>query len=277
MNIAFLYADKARERVLAEAFVGGLRRHGVDAKTVVLASKSAVPLEVDAACMFGVKSREVWQRYRRAGIHVFYFDKGYVRRNQEFWRVSINSHNPTSWLMELDQPPDRFRALRLIVKPWRQEGDQVVIAGSSAKYHAFHGLLEPTEFATRLVKRIGKWTNGRQIVYRPKPSWRDAVPIDGTRFSAAPRTIEDELSGAHALVTHGSNACFEAMLSGIPTIALGDAIARPISSTDLVDIENPRVASDGERLRLLSDLAYFQWTRPEMASGQAWEFLRRLM
>lgn len=274
MNVAFLYADKARERAIGDAFTVGLKRHGINGEMIVLADKSAAPVQVDVACMFGVKSREVWQRYRKAGIQVIYFDKGYVRQRQEYWRVSVNAHNPTARLAVLDQPADRFRALALKLRPWRREGAQVVVAGSSAKYHAFHGLSDPTMFATRLAKQIGKWTGGREIIYRPKPSWRGATPIDGTTYSGGDRSIEQELAGAHALVTHGSNSCFEAMLMGIPTIVLGDAVARPISSTDLDEIEEPYIAEDGGRERLLANLAYFQWTLPEFGRGEAWEFLR---
>lgn len=277
MRVVFLYADKPREHLLADAFIAGLRRHSVDADKLLLKPKASLPLEVDAVCLMGVKSRNLWHRYRKAGVHTIYFDKGYTR-TWEYWRVALDAHHPTSMLMTGMCPSDRLQALRLEIKPWRASGDHVVFAGSSAKYHAFYRLSEPTRFARKIAKRIADLTDGRrEVFYRPKPSWHDAEPVDGATFSQGQRSIYDDLRGAHALVTHGSNACFEAMLMGIPSIILGDAIVRPISSTDLEEIENPRLASDAERLQLLSSLAYFQWTLPEMASGQAWEFLRQRM
>ena len=248
MNIVFFQADKPRERGLAQSFVAGLKRHGINAETFILAEKNALPIEVDAVCMFGVKSRVLWQRYRKAGIQVIYFDKGYIRRHQEYVRVAINAHHPTARLMTENCPPNRWRSLKLKVRPWRHSGEHVVFAGSSEKYNAFYGLDDPTEYAARIIKRLGKWTGGRTIVYRPKPSWKNAVPIGGSRFSQGTRTINEVLHGAHALVTHGSNACFEAMLAGVPSIVLGDAVARPISSTELEDIETPPPASDSHPL-----------------------------
>lgn len=277
MRIVFLQANKVREQNIADAFVAGLRRHGVRAEKMILRSEESLPAEVDAVCMFGVKSRKLWDWYRRAGIQIIYFDKGYVRRgpHSSAMRISVNSHHPTRWLMSGEQPADRFRRMEVDVEPWRESGSQVVVVGSSAKYHEFHGLLEPTEYATRLIKRIGKWTNGRQIIYRPKPSWDDAVPIDGSTFAHDRQiTIESLLKGAHALITHGSSACFEAMLAGVPSVILGDAVARPISSTNLEEIEAPLVATDEDRQRLLANLAYWQWTLPEMEAGTAWDFLR---
>jgi hypothetical protein len=73
--------------------------------------------------------------------------------------------------------------------------------------------------------------------------------------------------GAHALITYGSNACFEAMLAGVPSIVIGDAVMRPVSSTSLAEIERPRFASEDDRLSLLSALAYCQFRLHEIAIG----------
>lgn len=277
MRVVFLQANKPREQGIADAFVAGLRRHGVRADKLIVQGDTDLPIETDAVCMFGVKSRKLWDWYRRTGVQILYFDKGYIRRGPDSnaMRVSVNAHHPTRWLMAADHSADRFDRLGLEVKPWRKSGSRVIFVGSSAKYHDFHGLLEPTEYAQRIIRRIRKQTN-RDVVYRPKPSWGDAVPIEGTAFAQDRRiTIESLLEGAHALVTHGSGACFEAMLAGVPSVVLGDAVARPISSTELEDVVDPLIASDQDRLKLLSNLAYWQWTLPEMESGAAWDFLRQ--
>lgn len=79
---------------------------------------------------------------------------------------------------------------------------------------------------------------------------------------------------AHILVTHGSNACLDAMMAGIPSIILGPGVMGPISSRDLADLEHPRMAGKAERSQLLANLAYHQWTEAEMASGLAWGVIR---
>ena len=153
---------------------------------------------------------------------------------------------------------------------WRKSGLQIVFAGSSAKYHAFYDLPDPTAYAREVVARITKLSD-RPIIYRPKPSWREAVPVPGSRFSHGKEGILSALANAHCLITHGSNACFEAALMGIPTIVLGAAVARPISSTSLDDIEFP---FRGKRIQWLNNLAYHQWTEGEMRSGEAWQTVR---
>lgn len=280
MRICFWHSDKPRERLLADAFATGARMHG---DVVELRSLEPEPVvaDCDVACMVGVKSRELYRAHFSAGAHVLYFDKGYTRHAAaspvklwEYWRVALDGHHPTAKLMNTPRAGDRWDRLGLVFKPWHKRSDgHIVIAGSSQKYHDFYGLKEPTAWTKKLVAALRVETR-REIVYRPKPSWKDAVPIEGTRFSSGAETIEDVLANAWAVVTHGSNACFEAVLEGVPCVVLGDAVAKPISSTNVADIENPRRASYQERLQWAANLAYCQWTMPELASGEAWAVLR---
>src|SRR5688572_17341087 len=80
MMVVFMYSEnKPREVLLANAFIAGLKVHGIDAMKVALSAKHSVPTDADIVCMFGVKSKELWRRYRKTGIHILYFDKGYTR------------------------------------------------------------------------------------------------------------------------------------------------------------------------------------------------------
>lgn len=279
MKVCFLASDKAREQQLADVFLRGCIAHGDDG--FMRSLSASIVDDCDAVCMVGVKSREVFNAYRRAGKRIIYLDKGYSRhrveglaRTWEFWRVSVGDHHPTATLMSVDRPFDRLERLKLDIKPWRASGETLVIAGSSEKYHQFYGLVGPTKYATGLVSKLRKrgWTG--EIVYRPKPSWRDAVAIPGTRFSPGKEALTKLLESAHVLVTHGSNACFEAAIAGVPSIILGEAVAKPISSTSLRQLQQPMMVSDDLRRQWLANLAYCQWTLAEIESGEAWNIIR---
>ena len=82
----------------------------------------------------------------------------------------------------------------------------------------------------------------RPIWLRPKAS-SPTGPIDGADEYKLDGPFEALCPGAHAIVTYGSNAAVIGMLQGIPSIILGNGVMRPISSTDLSEIENPRLAS----------------------------------
>ena len=273
MMVAFIASDKDREQELAEAFVAGVKKHGDTSTSIVDFDNPP-----DAVAMVGVKSRELFNACRAAGIHTIMLDKGYQRhrtpgrRIWEYWRVAVDGHSPSEELLKEKRPTDRMNGLT--IKPWRSSGKHIVIAGSSAKYHSFLDLPEPTEWSTNLVAKLRQYTD-REIVYRPKPSWRDAVPIDGTRFSGGNENIVSVLKGAHALVTHGSNACFEAILEGVPCVILGGGVAGPISSKNIELIEQPVMVSERRRMKWLAALTYCQWTVEEFASGMAWEHIRK--
>lgn len=279
MRVAFLHSDKPRERLLADAFLLGASAHGHETVALPLGDESEVG-DYEVAVMVGVKSRERFRAHRRAGRHVIYLDKGYSRhklhgaRVWEFWRVAIDAHQPTARLTGTDCPTDRMESAGWRAAKWRSQGRHILFAGSSEKYSAFYGLPHPTRYARSVVGDIRAVTD-RPVTYRPKPSWRAAAPIRKAAFSKTPETLSEAMQGAHALVTHGSNACFEAVLAGIPCVVLGEAVALPISSSSLADIENPRMASPDERAQWLANLAYWQWTESEFASGEAWNFLGR--
>jgi hypothetical protein len=278
VKVRFWASDKPRERILAEAFVTGVKAFGDQADTRSLGEE--ITPDCDVAVMVGVKSKELWRAHQRMGVQLIYLDKGYDRHDRgdgsrvwEYWRCAVNAHQPTAKFRP-DYPTDRMEAFEWEFKPWRKSGSHVLIAGSSAKYHSFYDLKEPNDYWRKAIKQMN---TKRFIVYRPKPSWKEAQAIEGTEFHHGPNMpgIDDDLKNAHVLVTHGSNACFEAMLAGVPSIVIGDAVAKPISSTELTDIEKPRLASDAERKALLAFLSYHQFTMEEMCEGIAWRTLRQ--
>lgn len=264
MKIVFYASEKPRERKLAEAFLRGAALFGHETRMIPLGS--AIDQTADLSCMVGVKSAALWSQIDSDKLM---FDKGYCRSTwpNGYWRLSLNAHHPTETTLHTQRyPSDRFDALGLRVRPWRKTGLQVVFAGSSAKYHAMYGLPDPTTYARRVIKQLRRLTN-RPIIYRPKPSWRDAVPVRGSFYSGPKDPLQSALSNAHCVVTHGSNICFEAMMQGIPVITLGDGVSKRITSKSLDDIESPAM---GKRDQWLYNLSYHQFTIDEMLNGTCW-------
>jgi hypothetical protein len=280
VRLTFFASDKPREQVLANAFMDGARAFGDEVRIQPLNGEAQVA-ETEVAVMVGVKSRELFHANWRAGVHTVMLDKGYIRgrgdnpvTGWEFWRVAVDGHHPTRHLQDMRCPSDRWDRFGLTPAPWRRRGEQIVFAGSSAKYHEFYQLAEPTMYAKKVRGWIRERDQDRLIVYRPKPSWREARPVVGMEYSTSAQSLSECLQGAHVMITHGSNACFEAVLAGVPCIVLGDAVAKPISSTSMDELHAPRLATDDERQQWFSNLAYLQWNLREMASGEMWSNLR---
>lgn len=273
MKIIFYTSQKMREKKLARAFANGAKIHGHE---IEIRRNNDLIFEGDLACMVGVKSASIWQTLRKAGINAMLFDKGYSRHKKEgcweYWRVSLNAHSPTeTTLMKYSYPSDRFINSGFRLRDWRRRGKHILFAGSSAKYHKFFELPHPTEYAKTIVDHLRIFTD-RKIIYRPKPSWREATKISDTLYSPSKQSLQEVLAGCHTVVTHGSNTCFESTLAGVPCIILGPGVVGPISSRHISDIENPKC---GDREKLFNALFYHQWSLAEFYSGQAFETINR--
>jgi hypothetical protein len=267
----YVSPGKFREENLVKAIAAGVRDAG-DQFSCGLNSVHQ-PVLADVAVMIGMKSADLRQRCVAAGQRVLTFDKGYDRK-EDWWRVAIDRHQPTDYLPLLDRPADRRIAARWRTLPWRANGQFVLIAGGGAKYHSVWNLSPVAQWAQEMVDgiRAAGWQG--DIQYRPKPSQPDKTVPAGSTLSA-PKHIVDAMKGCHAVVTFGSNACFEAVCQGVPAIVLGDAVMRPISSTSLAEVCAPRLASVDDRLRILNALAFCQFREGEWSAGKAWPEVKR--
>lgn len=268
------------EVALAEAFKTSLG----DDFTVTTRKELDVENLPDVGILMGVKGKgsnaaDVLMRtLLDNGKHFIYIDKGYFRSRQkntevmDYYRFSVDAFQPLRYLQRIPHPSDRWDQLPLrVAEPKLNFGDgTIVFCGSSQKYCDLKGLGDATEYAKNIIYKLRSIDRyGRKIVYRPKPSWKDAVEIHGTQYSADTRHLSTELKKADVVVTNGSNACFEAALAGVPSIVLGDGITLSLGSNKLKTVNHlqPLVRSDVEQLCF--DIAYQQWTPGEVASGEA--------
>lgn len=272
-RLVFFHSDKKHELLVAEAFMEGALSRGFQIENRFTSEyKTHI---FDVAIVMGVKgaTKQIMTDYLAERKTVIYIDKGYTRRKSddggisEYYRIAINSTQPTAYFQRQPQSEHRFEKLDYYLQrmPHNHNG-HIIFAGSSQKYCDFHELGDATDYAQRVITELRKYTD-RKIVYRPKPSWQDAVPLSGTTFSGPQRKIWMELQDAYALVTHGSNAAFDAILNGIPIIILGDGVGKPLARTELKDINNLYYPTPEERYQWCCDLAYCQWTLSEMRSG----------
>jgi hypothetical protein len=187
--------------------------------------------------------------------------------------MAVNSRHPTDYFQRVKHGVERFACFSVKIKPWAEGSGKkryIIVGGMSAKAARAEGF-GPEEWERRIVDQLRSVTD-REIVYRPKPNWRDARPITGSRFARGEDgDIGKYLDGCHAVVTHHSNVAVDALLAGVPSFCW-DGAATPLSSQDLSRIEDP-VKPDG-REQWAYDLAYTQWNVAEMREGAAWRYLR---
>jgi len=275
----FYIADKVREVALSTAVGYAAEALGYEYQIASNGSYKRPDPAVSVACIFGVKrpSRRFMADHKAANIHTLFFDKGYTRRPRDKlarFRVSANAIQPTSYLMNVKHPADRFRATGVNFKKQRNidGGSPVLIAGSSQKYHDWFPRVSPSDamgYYEALAHNIRRHTD-RPIVWRPKPSWKLAEPIKDTRYSLNPITVEIELAGAHSVIVTGAGVAFHSLAMGVPTYVMpgfanvaegiaGHSLARLLFGNGLPD--------DETRYRFCCNVCYQEWTLAEYAAG----------
>lgn len=238
--------------------------------------------DTDVAIAFGVKghTKRIVDAYLAAGKHAILIDKALVRvagAAHRYFRVCIDAPSPNRYMMRKSRDGRRWEELKVDLQPRRQrKRSEIVLALSSQKYCDYHGLGNATDYAQQIVNEC-RGKSKRPIVYRPKPSWLGYEPIRKTKLSRPPETMMDLLETAHVVVTHGSSAAMDAVISGVPAIALGESAVAPVAGSSLKQINEPPFPSDDARWQWAANVAWCQWTVSEFASGEAWDFIRREM
>ena len=246
--------------------------------------------EGDAAVVFGIRScaRQVVARYRAAGKPFLIVDKGYTRRKSRghieinaYWRVGVNGLHSAVPAKTL-YPEGRFEKLRMDVQPLIGEkgNGYVLILPPARKIFLFLDLgdLEYMKrFFAQVAKRVLDLTK-RMVHFRGKTEqgrWQFTLEMsERVSLCSEEQTIRQSVAGAACVITHTTNAGVSALLAGVPVIELGCGVVKPLAEMDLDKVSNPRRYTEEERREFLNWLAYQQWTLAEIASGEAWAYLR---
>lgn len=252
----------------------GIRASGARARSMRLEFyRDGHAQDYDAAVFWGYieTCQKVMRDFRAAGKPVIYIDQGYWGRGKNgHFKVAVNARHPNAYFQKRPHRGDRARALGVTAKPWTGTGGHILVAGMSAKA-AWAEKLEPVEsFERSVIDAIRKVTD-RPIVYRPKPSWKDAKPIEGIEYSAPDEPLAKALDGCHAVVTHHSNVAVDGLVEGIPCF-VWDGVAMPMGSSDLRMIDKP-LRPEG-REQWVADTAWTQFTMDEMRRGLPWRHFK---
>lgn len=198
------------------------------------------------------------RNYASAGADVVVVENGYVGKDAEGGKLFAMSkfyHNGAGQWRQ--GPPGRFDQLKLEVKPWRSEGEFILVLPQRGIGPA--GVAMPSSWLVATQKRLAELTK-RPVQVRRHPGIAKTEPYE-------------ELRGAWAAVTWGSGAGIKALLAGIPVFSdFGRWIAAEASTRLMAsaNLENPFL---GDRTPTFEKLSWAQWSMQEVASGAAFSYL----
>lgn len=199
-----------------------------------------------------------WRQRKRNFI---YWDRGYARRVFATWLDKGDHGGYYRWHLNSfqmqkirDVPDDRWKQLKIPLTEWRMKGRHIVVAIPSKTYAKFHGIEGWTD---RVLYQLALTGTKRQIVVRDKES---------------KRPLQEDLNGAHCLITHGSNTAVEALILGCPVIVDPISAAALISRTEIEKVEYP-IPVMPDRSKWVRSLAYSQFNEKELCDGTLWKLM----
>jgi hypothetical protein len=247
----------SRYRKVARAMQAGIDRCGD--RPFLHPIDGPMSKQADVAVCYGWKRHAAYDKYRK----FVYADLGYWHRETHY-RLVVGGWSPESYV-RAGLPHSRLETLGVTVKPWREGGDTIVIAGSTAKASAEHGT-PYRQWEIQAAQRLHG--SGKRIVYRPKPSDPHKSPIPSAEYDVG--KLQETLDRACCVVTHHSNTAIDALVEGVPVhCEVGAAAA---FSVPLESAANPQRLE--RREQFLADVAWLNWSVQEMERGEAWAHMK---
>lgn len=193
--------------------------------------------------------------FERVGARVVVAENGYIGRDEEggkLYALALTHHNGCG---EWPVGSGRWPSFGIECAPWRRDGDFILVLPQRSI--GCPGVAMPVGWLDDIVPRLKALTK-RPIRVRPHPGISKEDPYEALR-------------GAWAAVTWGSGAGIKSIVGGVPVFHdlpdwIGGPAARPVGH----EIEDPYL---GDREPMLERLAWSQWRKSEIASGEALKWL----
>lgn len=242
-----------------EAFTSGLEACGY--KITGLPEPHPDPSDLLVIWNRGMRVDGFARRYEAHGARVIVAENGYLGREWRggiWYALSLWYHNGMGqWP---DGGPERWDNWNVPLKPWRENGDEIVVLAQRGIGHP--SVAQPRGWPEKVAARLRK--SGRPVRIRVHP---------GERGMKKATPLEVELARAFAVATWGSGAALKAILMGVPVFyGFPHWIGGLAAKSGIDDVSEP---FRGDRLPMLRRLAYAQWNLDEIASGEAFKCLLR--
>lgn len=237
-----------------EAFAKGLERHGWKVRHT-----ESYEAPADLLVMWGVRRRDIAERARKDGAEVVILERGYLGNRFEWTSVSfgggLNGRAQFRINPEVFEPRRWERQVSHCPSAWREEDrGRALIMGQVPGDMSIRGF-DFSRWVTDTTADLRRF--GYQVRHRPHPG-------DSRNFRSPARTLEQDLAEADLVVTWNSNSGVDAVLAGVPTVAMDrGSMAWPVTAHEIG--AGMRITPD--RSEWLARLAWKQYSLSEMESG----------
>lgn len=222
------------------------------------------------------------QLFRRHAGPWIIVERGFVRR-EDYWSVGIGGINGRAdFAVPADCDGRRAEALHAAPAEIGWERDGYLLVAGQVPWDVSVQDTDHVAWCRETVDRVKRL--GFEVRFRPHPLAR------GTDYDVAAvqdtRALAETLGGARAVVTWSSTLGVDALLAGVPVIAMNrGSMAWPIAAHSLKALVGLRFPPTAHWLQALDELrlpdtahwfarlAHCQWSVEEMRAGLPWRQL----
>lgn len=241
----------AHQNSWGSAFAAGLKKHGVDAHLSETYSRA------DLVVMWSVRREDTINLAKREECEVCILERGYVGDRLNWTSVSFGGrlNGRAEFRGPLTDGSRWKENFSDLMKPWREEeSGAAIIMGQTPGDMSVKNVSLPSfyERASREFQRLGLKTRLRQ-----HPN------------IAKSRPLEMDLSEARCAITWNSNSGVDAVLAGVPTVAMDQgSMAWNVAGHSFAMPPKP------DRRQWANALAWKQFSKEEMTSGFCWDTVK---
>ena len=197
-----------------------------------------------------------------------------------YLRYSLNGIFPTTGFY-FDNKIDESRwqsisnRLNIELKNYRTTGDHILVCLQRVDGWSM-GSTSVQDWLDHTVKKIKKYSN-RPIIVRKHPGDRkqDHLKFSNQYTISTTPKLADDLKNCWATVTYNSSPGIASLIYGVPVFVTDTEPKQsqtwPACNTDLKLIDNPILH---DRTDWINKISQSHWNDDEVASGQAWTFIR---
>lgn len=216
-------------------------------------------------------NKQVWNTYRKTKRNVVVLEVGGIKRGTT-WKVGLNGINRDAYFGNAANNSDRANSLGLKLKPWRTDGQFILICGQHDKSLQWDQMPSMSNWIMQTIDQL-QIHYDHPIVFRPHPRCRlpdierqyknvyrqDPIHITGTYDD-----FDMNFADIKYTVSWNSNPGIHSILHGVPAHVGPSSLAFDVACPHLLMVDNPYTP---DRQQWLNDYAWTEYTVEEIASG----------
>ena len=253
-----------------EAFEHSLRAAG---HTVVYNDMNADVAVIWSVLFHGrmAGNKQVWKTYRNSNRNVVVLEVGGIKRGTT-WKVGLNGINRSAYFGPSGMDGVRSRKLGLELKPWRTDGEYILICGQHDKSLQWQDMPRMSQWVMNTIDAL-QMHYDYPIIFRPHPrcrleaierQYKNVYRQDPVHIAGTYDDFDMQFQNVKYTVSWSSNPGIHSVIGGVPAFVGPHSLAFDVGCPHLLMVDNPHMP---DRQQWLNDYAWTEFTVEEISQG----------